>query len=297
MGSNGNIKLKGMKAAFKKVDDDGKKHSFKGEPWVANMVESHVQGVARYKNYDLLTHNNKGYSKGFIVVINRDDEKMVYKFDTPKEHFNHPGGLQVVGDYAAVAVENSSYDESYIYFYHLDKMNDKDEPDRLDYKIHRNSGAGAVGITDFDNDGVRYYWLAVLSGKKVTFYLSNGLLLSDPDISFSKKFDDNLNKDDYQGIALVTDQDNKIYLIGFRSESEFTSYKDKVVLYSIDTDEEIIDKGKDRQMTTHHGDIKGQAGVHFRWGAGLQVTDDTKLKFFATQRNFTGGKVFTNTFK
>ena len=51
-------------AAFNAVPDEGRKSHYNGEPWIPNLAESHVQGMARYGNYTLLTYNNKGYSRG-----------------------------------------------------------------------------------------------------------------------------------------------------------------------------------------------------------------------------------------
>jgi hypothetical protein len=104
-----NVKLQNVEAAYKNVAESGTLFEFNGEPLIPNMVESHVQGVARYGNYLLLSHNNKGYSQGFIIVLNMKSMKMVHKIDTPDEHYNHPGGMQVIGDYLMVPVENSTY--------------------------------------------------------------------------------------------------------------------------------------------------------------------------------------------
>ena len=46
-----NIKLKNVLTAYSNVLKDGTRHQFNGEPWVPNMVKSHVQGIACYGNY------------------------------------------------------------------------------------------------------------------------------------------------------------------------------------------------------------------------------------------------------
>jgi hypothetical protein len=51
-----------------------------------------------------------------------------------------------------------------------------------------------------------------------------------------------------------------------------------------------------RHFYTKYGGVVGLAGVHFRWGSGLQILSDSSLNFFATQRNFVGGRFYTNTF-
>ena len=293
-----NPQLEDAYQAFIDIKNDGQLKDFKGEPWIATMAESHVQGILQYKDYYLLTHNNKGYSKGKMMIINREKDKLVKEFDTPYEHYNHPGGLQVIGDYAAVAIENSSYDKSRIAFYDLRAMDDNSKPTLLDHKIKRNDrGAGAVGITSINVGDKTRYWVAALRGKKVDFYCSNDSLLSSPNLEFTEIFTAELNKNDYQGIQLLSDQSNQVYLIGFRSESEGTSYKDKMVLFRIDLKNETATKLKDCHMKSEHGASIGKSGVHFRWGAGLSIVSEQSMKCFATQRNWAANKLYTNTFK
>ena len=177
-----NIKLLDVPATFSNLPEQGGLRHFNGEPWVPNMAESHVQGIARYGNYILLSHNNKGYSKGFICVLNVTSKRMVYTFDTPDEHFNHPGGMQVIGDYMVVPVENSHHSQSYIHFYDLSAMTDAVRPTLLKYSIHRgSSGAGAVGITNSTANSTEYYLLATYNNGHMDFYRSNGHPLSSPD--------------------------------------------------------------------------------------------------------------------
>jgi hypothetical protein len=79
---------------------------------------SHVQGVARYRDYLIMTHNSEAAAMsshigieppfcdyGSIVIINEKSNKVLYRIDTSDKGYNHPGGIQQIGDYLAVALE------------------------------------------------------------------------------------------------------------------------------------------------------------------------------------------------
>ena len=69
MTRNQNPKIKNVEEKWKNFCKGYKckKNSFKGEPWVPNMTESHIQGFgivtdAKGKEYGIASHNNKAYS-------------------------------------------------------------------------------------------------------------------------------------------------------------------------------------------------------------------------------------------
>jgi len=86
-------------------------------------------------------------------------------------------------------------------------------------------------------------------------------------------------------------------MVGFRTHDPGIGNEDYVDLYQIDVQKRIVSQViARRHMYSKHGGIIGIDGVHFRWGAGLQIVSDTSLNFFATQRNFVGNNFYTNTF-
>jgi hypothetical protein len=293
-----NVKLQNVETAYNNVANSGTLYKFNGKPGIANMVESHVQGVAHYGNYILLSHNNKGYSQGFIIVLNTESMKMVHKIYTPDEHYNHPGGMQVIGDYLIVPVENSSYSQSYIHFYDLSVMTDSEPPKNEGFCITRNSsGAGAAGITNYTDADTEFYLLAAYSNNTIDFYKSNGNPISvNPGfqkILFSAKFSCEV----YDSICLLTDINQQIYMVGFRVHGLGGANEDYVDLYKIDLKQQSISQViSSRHFYTEHGGVVGLAGVHFRWGSGLQIINDSSLNFLATQRNFVNNLFYTNTF-
>lgn len=151
--------INSVRSAFDAVGAQGEKVVLKGEPWIANMVEAHVQGVAMYGDYCLLTHNNRGYSKGVLLVMNMKSGKMVHKIKTPDEGYNHPGGIQVIGDFLLVPLEDSRHTKSIIRLYDLANMTDTIQPILLPLTVERPEiAAGGVGIADF-TDGMEQYYL------------------------------------------------------------------------------------------------------------------------------------------
>ena len=102
-------------------------------------------------------------------MLNVTSKKMVYTFDTPDEHYSHPGDA-ARGDYLIVPVENSDNSQSYIHFYDLSSMTDVMQPAFLPFNIARgSSGAGAAGITNYtDNQTEIISWLPTTTAKWIS---------------------------------------------------------------------------------------------------------------------------------
>ncbi|HTN18383.1 MAG TPA: hypothetical protein VL092_11915 [Chitinophagaceae bacterium] len=300
--SNYNPKINNVESVFTAIDKDGKQTDFSGEPWVANIVESHVQGVARYGDYWMLTYNNKGYSQGYLMAVNNDSGKLVLDFNTPDENYNHPSGIQTIGNFLLVPVENSDASDSYIHFYNMYAMNDTTQPTLLTYNIHRSGkGSGAAGICNFtDNDGNERYFMCVYDNGATDFYTSNAKTLSDPNISFTLSGSIKLDQEGYSSTCLVTDTDGSIYMIGFRVEGS-TSYTDYADLYKITLNSKYQPSDMkgigQKHCVTDYGSMTGIAGVHFRWGAGIYFrNNNTQFGLLATQRNFVANNLTVNKF-
>lgn len=294
-----NPKLADVPQAFEAVNKDGEKHMYYGVVDLLNVFESHVQGIAAYYNYVVLTHNNKGRSKGLIIIVNKNTKKLVNIFDTPDEHFNHPGGCQAIGDYLVVPVENSDHSESFIHFYDLSGMNDNTKPELMNYVIQRyKHGAGGAGITNYTyqsgESAYERYVLAVYDNGRIDFYLSNDEPFLGKDFEFSRVFDIKIAETDLSEICLLADSNNKLYMVGFRLDDN----DDFAYLYGINLEaQQVSPIGKPRHMYTHKGGgLPGHFGVHFRWGAGLDINADG-LRFRATQKLFAYGFFLTNSFQ
>ena len=276
-----------VKALYTAVPDHGTATGFLGSVQIDDLDKSHVQGIAYYEKFYVVTHNNRGHSKGKIIVLDEAQKKLAYSFDTPDEHYNHPGGCQTIGSFLAMAIENSEYTSSFIHFYKLAGMSASVQPQLLGPKIQRpDKGTGAVGITNFTgSDGQEYYCLAALNQGQVEFYRSNARVISDPALSFERQYSAKLAKDDYQGVCLITDVDQSIYLFAFRMNDDDEDFVD---LYSVmNGGNYVVERIESRHMyTSHCVSLTGHEGVHFRWGSGLRILSDGQIRLLATQRHF-----------
>lgn len=294
MSNSRNCKIRNFLTLINSINTSGDKEYLYGEPRVPNMVESHIQGLAKHTSFTVVSHNNKGYSKGFYMILDGSEDYL--KFDSYDEHYNHPGGIQVIGDYLICAVENSSNDQSHIRLYDLSGASVKQAPKIIStFDIQSDQhGAGAVGIANYSEGKDEYYLVAATDKEKCRIYRSkpNQEIQS---ASFSELFQYDLPYQ-FQNIALVCDTQNTVYLIGFRDKYKITTYEDSLEIYSIDIQAKKLANVKSIHMHTNHGDIIGLAGVHFRWGAGIKIKSENEFKLYATQRNFVSGVVCTNVF-
>lgn len=300
-----NPKLKNVSAAFENIQRHGHLRTYSGttpgdEPGLPSLMATHVQGIAQNDDYIFLSHNRLGLMPtGMVAVIAKDKDEVLYWFDTPEQQHNypHPGGIQIIGDYLVVPVETSDHDRSWIHFYDLTTMTRTKKPRKLAYSLHRETGSGAVGITNFTSAGTEYYLLAAYDNGALYFYQSNGKKLSEDGIAFSPLFDTRVRQEGYSSVCLLTDKNNGLHMIGFRTDDSNTAPEDRMDLYTINIDKHSLShEVASRHMVTEHGGIVGPDGVHFRWGAGLRIASDDKLKAYATQRNFVFGTFCTNGF-
>ena len=299
--STQNVKLSDVPGAFESVSQKGQAIKVTGEPWIPNIAESHVQGFVTYNNsYALATYNNKGYSNGQLCTIDLSSHALISSIDTPPANYNHPCGMQIIGDYCVMAIENSAYKQSFVYFYDMTTIGIQKTPTPLSYVLPRpQAGAGAAAITNFtDQSGVERYLLGVYDNGTIDFYVSDGQPLPNPtfgDIQFSVQTEHG----GYSNISLLTDVGQGLWLVGYRSSGTIV-YDDYMDLYQITLQDggttKISTSMSIHMVTDHGGGVVGVDGVHFRWGAGLQINPDGSLTMLATQRNFVANMFWYNTF-
>ena len=296
-----NTKLKNVRTAFDNISRQGKLRKFSciPDPRIDDVF-THIQGIVHTEDYVFLSHNLFGILfTGIIGVISKKKGELLYWFNTPREDdsYSHPGGMQTNGDYPMVPVENSDHDQSYIHFYDLPTMTNKVPPQKLAYSLKRDGGSGAAGITNYTSSGTEYYLMAAYDNGKLHFYKSNGKTLAEDDFAFTSLFETKVAQGGYSSIALLTDKNNGLYMIGFWTETPELNPIDYMDFYTLNIDKKSIsDVVKSRHMITEYGGIVGPAGVHFRFGAGLRIMSETALRAFATQRNIVAYSVSTNGF-
>jgi len=300
---------------------------------IGNLVESHIQGVAEYNKHYVLSHNNKGYSTGRLIIVQADG-KGFSTMATPFEHYNHPGGMQRYKNYLLVALEDAAYSKSRILFYNMSKLATKNKPtlcenvtiqryrrtDPLTGKeIGTDEGAAAVGIC-FDTKNKRYV-VGVYnpheppkeaSDSSVKAYLdiyeanaldSEGKTIELDNAVFERTKTVHFGFNTAQGIGMIYDGNGELYLLKFKSPMEDGNNVDAINIYRIYKSSKGtyngiplhgFEKVACRHMYTSNGDTT--ADIHFRWGTGLEVAEDGTVTLLATRRNCLGGRVWINDF-
>ncbi|MDR0794517.1 MAG: hypothetical protein LBE79_00440 [Tannerella sp.] len=302
------------------INKKGTLKVLKGDKSVDVSISSHVQGIVEYNDYYVVSHSNGGKSKGFFMCMNGVNTR---KFNTHFENFNHPGGMQRMGNYMLVGVENDTHDESHICLYDLTNMSMEADPtfvnnpngfcgiDKTPKTKGLKGGACAVGITKYRNKEKRdRYLIAVFdpqTGKDETSYFDFY------DIDASKPLEEtnfNLPENmitrvilpgyiDYQCFGLVTDPySNKLFLIAFLSIASGSKgeYVDYIDIYEISESNKALTKLCTRHMITDLQKVKQLFDLHFRWGAAIDYDNSNNMIFLATDRNLDKMNLAINTF-
>lgn len=315
--NNANPVVTDVVTAFQKVTTHGVKHSYRGDPHVRDMGQSHLQGIAYYNQFLLVPSNDIGYDHAFICVIDIVASKLVMTFDMPDQALNHAGGCQVVGDILVQPVESGGGHTSNVHFYNLTKLSDSQAPTVFDYYLARPSvGTGAAGMTVCSVNGTDCFLLAAYNDGDIDFYLSNGTDLTADGFEFTDWFsssDTSKVPNDYSSVNLVTQADGRVYMIGFHTTQAGTGNDDLANLHEVDLDNRQLlppaqRTDKDPGGTVHvfsdeSGGVQGVDGVHFRWGGsiyfsftGQPAVADNNFGFVASQRNSVGDLFFMNYF-
>ncbi len=255
----------------------------------ASNLKDHIQGVAIRDSYAMVTTSARG---GFVLTAKGSGRTFTYETRKAVGDFDHPGGIQTIGDWLVVGVEDQGRSEIRFYRYRerLALVN------RLTIVRNKVLGqAGSVGITNYGRLETERYLLATCpDDHRVHFYRTTqpGVPLSAPGCSFGtqpflkwnakrvpKSQRTNWKPDDTWGkyvnsIALLSDTLGKPYFIGLYRRN-FRHYAD---LFVIDLDRRVLTK-----LTRVQVECKD--GASFRWGASALVMSPTKLRLFACERD------------
>ena len=314
-------KVNDVPQAFKNLPEDGKKETFKNLPEKARKETEHIQGYTQYEENGtyqyLFTMNANGH--GYLLKTAKDGQSVQIEIH---KDWSHPGGIQAIGTKLLIPCEKDDKSKIFVYDIEKAKMVCDSEDNAAGIKYRDSNGqikdtfphkAGSVGITDFKLNGDDYYLLIVLAiwtDGTATKSVCNGYIakIMSEDIMehtfvkigdfFLKDKDGNVNIAlDCQGIGLVTDTNNKVYLVALHSVSYLFSYKDLAFLFEITATEQSLGAEQvDKRHFTSKGD-SGAYGTHFRWGTGIHITPKGKLVLHATSRNIDNKKLNTNYWK
>ena len=255
-------------------------------------LKNHIQGVAIRGSYAMVTTSVRD---GFIVTATGDGREFAYETRRAVNGFDHPGGIQTIGDWLVVGVEDRGRSEIRFYRYrerlklvkHLTIVRDK-----------LLGQAGSVGIANYkSSEGERYLLAACPDPRRVHFYRTQpGVPLSDPSCSFEAKpflrwsaqrvpvkdrtdWKPDKSWGSYvNNMSLLADTSGQLYFLGLYRKGLTRHYAD---LFAVDLDS----TGTPRTVITKLSRVRVQCanGTGFRWGASALVVSRTKLRLFACE--------------
>src|SRR5215475_11204344 len=108
-----NDKLTDVRKAFASLPPIGEETVFPGHIFELNP-DSHIQGLSPYKDFLLMTHSVAGKPSGLLVTLRRTGALGIIKeislpvISQNDPHYNHPGGIQLIGDCLIIPMETEA---------------------------------------------------------------------------------------------------------------------------------------------------------------------------------------------
>jgi hypothetical protein len=330
-------KLDDVKTEFDKLGTDGIKENWSGQLYSGTDMtgklwqKSHIQGFASYtdSNKRVFSHSYLG-NYGYLIFSYSKKTDYI-KIPTLDKGFNHPGGIQAIGDYLLVPCETD--DDSHIRLYDMSLIKSDLPPEPCpQFDIYRSAKAACAGITKYKDKFGEWFLLAVCNSGTVKegtcdFYKAKAEV-SLPECKFTKisecpmttisgPYRENYDVQDInlvtQTMKNVTDDSEELFMVVFATIEVVPyvgTFEDRAVLITIKpkVEEKITEYTKneydgiesisfleDKYCRAKHANPIGTLGVHFRYGAALEVKED-RIVLYATGRNFSGGDVLCNYF-
>lgn len=250
-----------------------------------DRLTEHLQGIAVLNGQLIISSSTRpGYLFGAIPATAAPGWEVARRASAGG--YDHPGGIQAIGDHLAVPVYGGS--------------------GTPEVQIRRASGnfpvvnriatgkPYCVGITDVVVNGDHFFVLAVSvssSGKTVHIYHSTpGQPLGSPSCDFVLKqklvsrSPINVNRD-FMGypnsISLYADTAGGVYFVGL-----YNANFDYADLFEVDL---TVEKGKQMMNKLAHRKANRPNAAGFRWGASARVVDGQTLMLAACARKVRNG--------
>ncbi len=289
-----NIKMRNVRSSFERQSHDARVIEFAMDGWSVPSG-GHLQGIQRTdiggKEYFIISGSSD--DAAYFIVVGRTSRgySIVQRNIICGEPCRHAGGIQLIGNYLAVGVEdNLERDRSRVHFFHIANPEEpiadpivtiqREGPEKL-------ATAGAVAVAKRARD----YLLIVGSWDSDTldFYRSNGVTLGESGCKFTywqtwSKNDarkDNWCDDvwgSYQNLNLISDIHDRLFLVGYYCNADNEDYID---LYSLD-----LNKPSSEMIRKESSKIaKCKQGASFKYGGGAYIKDEDSLVSYACERN------------
>lgn len=253
-----------------------------GGPSVGTFSSSHLQGIAFYQGLYLISQNAHGGTRGVLYVFSAATDALVATLPLapgPTDAYNHPGGIQVIGDYLAVPLQTQDYSASVVQLYDVSGLTGSEPSIELASPdlIPGSNGIGVGGI-GLGLVGDRYLAAALDNTEVTLFQSASDDLLS---TTFDELYTAPLERYSAQTSILVQ-TDGTPYVLSFESVSEGPTFRDYGTVYVVDLAARTMPSRAETHFTTH-APAPLAFGVHFRYGAGAVVSGPDALELLATQ--------------
>lgn len=296
-GTRNNMKITDVCSAFEQQSSKPKIIEFVNDGWNIHSG-GHFQGIQRMdvadSTYFIITGSSE--DEAYFIIAGKTSNKyeIIQKKEISKNPYRHAGGIQIVGDYLVVGIEdNQKQNVSQVLIFDI-KEPDKPIGEPI-LTIQREgkkklATAGAVAMTKVG----REYLLIVGSWDSDTldFYRSNGKNLGELNTDGKSLCELNYcfmwNKDysnrnswcdnkwgNYQNINLINDLNDNIFLIGYYFDEE--NGFDYTDLFSLHLDKpipEMIKKESSKRMVCKNG-------ASFNYCGGSFVKDENTIISYA----------------
>jgi hypothetical protein len=276
----------------------------------------HIQGLVYYDRHDMYIYSHCFDDDAGYLFFAKENDGLLGQIKIINGHKN-PGGMQILGDYLFIAIEQPN--KRYVLVYDLMTFaGNKSFPQSATIATPRyalngidsdsENPASAVGVANLlgnlNYPGAaasvsatdRRWVIGVYdySESKVSLYFtgttSEGLesIVSSNQYPFSGNTTIKIAPDrQYDSIALFTDNDDNIWMIGFRGEgsTQFKSYADLFKLtYSNGNTRHPY--GKVESIESKQFNTKGNLYHNsFRWGTSFQIKSSTSVLITVSERN------------
>ena len=286
-------RLRDVVTAFQSIDQNPCKKVISTNLPIPNK-SGHAQGIFLRSVLGVTKVYISGSSDtaGYMVSGTLDgDTCNLTKLEVLRERpFRHAGGMQAMGRYAAVGVEdNDSKTRSVIQFLRLgSKTTNLEEISRTG--IYKRFTAGAVGITkwksyilvcvaNWDSKNLDFYRCHRRDFIKGEFKFELFTTITPKNLDKKKWVNDKWEA--YQNVNLITQKNNKLFLIAFqglkdKNESVADLYQLKL-------------KKKQPLLKVACRKFKPEDGINFIWTAGINILNEDEFSIITSDRNLKNG--------
>lgn len=247
-------------------------------------VSDHFQGIAPINGETRVTGQisaSSGDGGWFASFVEGSSPPARVTAVWSTENYDHAGGIQRLGDLLPVPLENDDGFATVAFF-------DCSTSEYIyEFHIGQDRKASAAAITRFTNEqGHDWALLAIYRYDPMRFqlYIAPGSSVSDDTWENAGETSTLPDDDQFQCFALVTQQNRRddgtvydeVYLVGFREDEHVGLFQ--------------FDIGSNFGHLTHVATYGRFHGSQWRYGVGLQIASDRKLRIFGCSEDPSGDR-------